>query len=258
VLVDRRDGGVVIVTLNEPDKRNAMSAAMTASWTQAMATLGADSSVRCVVVTGAGSAFCAGGDLSWIAESPELTVTDLRERMSGFYRSWLAVRDVPVPTIAAVNGPAIGAGLCLALACDVRYAERGRASFSAPFVTLGMHPGMAASWLLPEAVGLPRARELLFTGRRLDAAEALALGLVHGVAEGPALDEALRVADRIAAAAPIAVRLTKAALASGGHRSIDDALNWEALAQPVTLVTDDLREGIAAARERRPARFTGR
>jgi enoyl-CoA hydratase len=178
--------------------------------------------------------------------------------MVPFYRTWLSIRDLEAPSIAAVNGHAIGAGLCLALACDLRYAARG-VKLSAPFTRLGMHPGMATTWLLPEAVGLTVARELLFTGRSVDAEEALRIGLVNGVSEpGSLLDDALATAARIAGAAPVATRLTKAGLRAGGHRSLEDALQFEALAQPVTFATDDLREGLSASRERRTPNFTGR
>jgi enoyl-CoA hydratase len=256
--VDRRDDAVVVVTLALPERRNAMTAELTEAWTATMTELQGDRGVRAVVVTGEGSAFCAGGDLSWIGESPDMTVDAIRDRMLPFYRAWLAIRELEVPTIAAVNGPAIGAGLCLALACDLRYAARG-ATLSAPFTALGMHAGMAATWLLPEAVGLPVARELLFTGRRLDADEALRIGLLNGVFEPDALlDGALGVAGKIAANGPVAVRLTVAGLRNGGHASLEAALQYEALAQPVTFATEDLTEGLAAAKERRPAAFTGR
>jgi len=250
-----RDGGVAVLTLALPERRNAMTAELTAAWTAAVESLRADPEVRAVVVTGEGTAFCAGGDLSWIGESPDLTVMALRERMLPFYRAWLSVRTLDVPVLAAVNGAAVGAGLCLALACDLRYAAPG-ATFSAPFARLGMHPGMAATYLLPDAVGLPRARELLLTGRRVGAEEALAMGLVNGVADD-VLAHTLDVARGIAASAPIAVRLTKAALAYAGHHSIEAALDWEGLAQPVTMASADLREGLAAQAERRAPRFTG-
>lgn len=250
-----RDGGVAVVTLALPERRNAMTAELTAAWTDTVAALRRDRDVRAVVVTGEGTAFCAGGDLSWIGESPDLSVVALRDRMLPFYREWLSVRDLDVPVLAAVNGAAVGAGLCLALACDLRYAAPG-ATFSAPFAKLGMHPGMAATYLLPEVVGLPRARELLLTGRRLGADEALAIGLVNGVADD-VLAHTVEVARGIADSAPIAVRLTKAALAYAGHHSIDAALDWEGLAQPVTMASADLREGLAAQAERRPPRFTG-
>jgi enoyl-CoA hydratase/carnithine racemase len=256
--VTRRDDGVVILTLSLPQRRNAMTAELTSAWSSTIADLRDDRSVRAVVVTGEGTAFCAGGDLSWIGESPDLTVDSIRDRMLPFYRTWLSIRDLEAPSIAAVNGHAIGAGLCLALACDLRYAARG-AKLSAPFTQLGMHAGMAATWLLPEAVGVTRARELLLTGRALDADEAERIGLVNGVYDADALlDETLKVASRIAGAAPIATRLTKAGLRTGGHASMEDALQYEALAQPVTFATDDLREGLAATREKRKPEFRGR
>jgi enoyl-CoA hydratase/carnithine racemase len=256
--LDRRPDGVAVLTLDNPEQRNAMSEQMTASWVDAVEDLAEDRDVRAVVVTGSGTSFCSGGDTGWIAGEPDAGVDHLRTRMIAFYRAWLSIRRLEVPTIAAVNGPAIGAGLCLALACDLRYAARG-ARLGAPFVKLGMHAGMGASYLLPEAVGPAHARDLLLTGRLVDADEALWLGLVSGVL--PAhdfLDAVLDTASGIAATAPIASRLTAVALRGGGHPDLESALQWEALAQPVTLATDDLQEGIRASRERRPPQFAGR
>lgn len=258
LLVERDDDGVAVLTLNAPERRNAMTAELTAAWSEAMTALRGDRSLRAVIVTGAGSAFCAGGDVGWIGAEPAATVADLRARMLPFYRSWLAIRELEVPTIAAVNGPAVGAGACLALACDLRYAG-STARFSMPFTRLGMHAGMGASWLLPEVVGLPRARELLFTGRVVDGAEAAVIGLVNAVFPAESLlAEVHRVAGTIAVAAPVATRLTKAALGGAGLASYDAALQWEALAQPVTLATADLQEGLRARAEQRPPRFMGR
>jgi enoyl-CoA hydratase len=209
------------------------------------------------VVTGEGSAFCSGGNTSWIAGEPDATVDRLRTRMIAVYRAWLSIRKLEVPTIAAVNGAAIGAGLCLALACDLRYAARG-AKLGVPFVKLGMHAGMAGTYLLPNVVGPAHARDLLLTGRVVDADEALSLGLVSRVLERDGFREAvLETASEIAATAPIASRLTKLALADGGHADFESALQWEALAQPVTLATADLQEGIRASREKRAPVFTG-
>jgi enoyl-CoA hydratase/carnithine racemase len=256
--VERPHPGVVLLTLDDPGRRNAMSDAMTSSWVRAVDDLAGDPTVRVVVVTGAGSAFCSGGDTSWIASEPDASVDHLRTRMIGFYRAWLSLRRLEVPTLAAVNGPAIGAGLCLALACDLRYAAQG-ARLGAPFVKLGMHPGMAATYLLPDVVGPAAARDLLLTGRTVDADEALRLGLVSRVLPDERfLDAVLETASGIAATAPIPSRLTTVALRDGGHADFEAALQWEALAQPVTLATEDLQEGIRAARERRPATFHGR
>ncbi|MEP6814777.1 MAG: enoyl-CoA hydratase-related protein, partial [Marmoricola sp.] len=240
-----------------PDQRNAMSDPMTASWVAAIQELAADRSVRVVVVTGAGSAFCSGGNTGWIASEPDAEVDQLRTRMIGFYRAWLSIRQLEVPTVAAVNGPAIGAGLCLALACDIRYASES-AKLGAPFVRLGMNPGMAATYLLPNAVGAANARELLLTGRTVDATEAQRLGLVSQVfSDGTFDDRVHEIAVGVAATAPIASRYTKVALRDGGHQDLESCVQWEALAQPVTLATADLQEGIAAARGRRAPVFRG-
>jgi enoyl-CoA hydratase len=255
--VTRPEPGVVLVTLANPEQRNAMSGPMTDAWLATMRDLAGDREVRCVVVTGEGSAFCSGGDISWIAAEPEATVEELRARMLPFYRTWLSVLELDVPTLAAVNGPAIGAGLCLALACDLRFAAV-EARLGAPFVRLGMHPGMGATWLLPDVVGAAHARDLLLTGRTVDADEALRIGLVSRVVPGERLlDEALAAASAIAATAPVPSRLTTRALRAG-HADLETALQWEALAQPVTLATEDLREGLDAARGRRQPRFAGR
>lgn len=248
--------GVAMLTLADHDRRNVMSDEMTASWVKAVAELREDRSVRAVVVTGEGSAFCAGGDLSWLASEPGAGVDALRDRMLPFYRAWLSIRELEVPTLAALNGPAIGAGLCLAMACDIRWIAQ-EARVSAPFVKLGLHPGMAATWLFPDAVGHAAARDLLLTGRVVDADEALRLGLVSRVMPRAVLiTEAVAAAADIAGNAPIATKLTKQGLAAG-HTGIEAALRWEALAQPVTMATDDMLEGIAAAKERRTPRFTG-
>ena len=257
VLLSDAGDGVTVLTLNLPDRRNAMTEAMTVAWTEALAAIRADPAVRCVVVTGAGRAFCAGGDLSWIGEVPDMTVPQIRDRMLRFYRSWLAISELEVPTIAAVNGAAVGAGLALALACDLRYATP-EAKLAAPFTALGMHPGMASTWLLPQVAGMTVARDLLLTGRTVAGTEALGLGLVNGLCAAEDLErEVLATARTIARHAPVATRLTKAALRGTGHASIADALQWESLAQATTMAGEDLQEGLAAQRERRAPRFTG-
>jgi enoyl-CoA hydratase/carnithine racemase len=249
--------GVALVTLNLPRLRNAMTTELTAAWAVAMDEVATDRSLRAVVVTGAGRAFCSGADLSWLDQGDvdDNTPDRLRDKMLPFYRTWLAPRQIPVPVVAAVNGPAMGAGLCLALACDLRYASPS-ATFCAPFSQVGTHGGMAVSWLLPEAVGMPRAREMLYTGRVLAAREALSWGLVSEVAED-VVGRALEVAEGVARSAPIPIRLTKAGLAQGSPGGFEAALQWEALAQPVTMATADIHRGIQARREHRSPTFEG-
>jgi enoyl-CoA hydratase/carnithine racemase len=249
---------VAVVTLDLPGRRNSMSAAMTRSWVGLMGLLATDEALAAVVVTGAPPAFCAGGDLSWIVSEPDASVPELRARMLEFYRSWLTVRDLPVPTIAAVNGSAVGAGFALALACDIRYAAAD-ARLGVPFTSLGLHPGMATTWTLPDVAGMAVTRDLLLTGRVVTGAEAVRLGLASAAFDaGEVLQQALAAADRVAAAAPVATRLTLEALRGGGHDSLATALQWEALAQATTLATQDVHEGIAAAAAKRRPRFTGR
>lgn len=255
--LDRPRDGVAVLTLDNPEQRNAMSERMTDSWVRAIDELSTDRTVRAVVVTGAGSAFTSGGNTAWLAGEPGTGVADHRDAMLPFYRSWLAIRRLEVPTIAAINGPAIGAGLCLALACDLRYAAAG-ARMGVPFVKLGLHPGMGGTHLLPDVVGEAVARDLLLTGRLVQAEEAREIGLVSRVLDGEGfLDDVLEIAGGIAETAPIASRLTTQALRQR-HSDLEAALQWEALAQPITLATEDLQEGIAAVREKRAPRFTGR
>ncbi|NUW46498.1 enoyl-CoA hydratase/isomerase family protein [Nonomuraea rhodomycinica] len=256
LLVERDPDGVVRLTLNRPDRRNAMTDGMTEQWRATMAELVRDRDVRCVVVTGAGSAFSAGGDLSWLGERNVEPVPELRDRMLEFYRSWLSITALEVPTIAAVNGPAVGAGLCLALACDLVYAADD-ARLLAPFTSLGLHPGMAATYLLPARAGVALAREMLLTGRAISGREAEIKGLVNrSFPRADLMTEVSAVAGEIIRNAPVATRLTKVALAAG-HADLEAALRWEALAQPVTMASADLMEGLAARRERRVPKFTG-
>lgn len=248
--------GVRLLTLSLPELRNAMTEELTSAWSDAMLELRHNEDVRALVVTGEGSSFCSGADLSWLDTSAthEITPNKLRDRMVLFYETWLAPRELPFPVISAINGPAIGAGLCLALACDLRYASP-TARFSAPFIFLGTHGGMASTSMLPEAVGIPRAREMLYTGREVGADEALAWGLVAGVADD-VVAHSLDVAKQIASAAPIATRLTKVGLRQA-HLGYQASLHWESLAQPLTMATADLHEGIQAKRQHRPPNFTG-
>jgi enoyl-CoA hydratase/carnithine racemase len=183
---------------------------------------------------------------------------DNRAFMERFYRLYLSVRELPFPTLAAIHGPAIGAGLCVALGCDLRVAARD-AKLGLNFVRLGIHPGMAASWTLPRLVGPARAAELLFTGRLLDGEEAERIGLVNrAVARDEVLPVTLSLAREIAENAPLAVRGVKQALARTAQAPLDEQLRFEAEQQSRNYESRDLLEGIAAVRERRAPRFEGR
>lgn len=256
VLVDR-DGHIATLTLNVPDKRNAMSAEMTDAFPGAVERLSRMDDIRAVIVTGAGAAFCAGGDLDFL-HTGEREVTALRDKMTGFYPNFLGLLELETPTIAAINGPAIGAGLCLALMCDMRVAAVD-APLGMTFVRIGLHPGMLATALLSRAVTHTWAAELLYTGRIVTGAEALHMGLVNRAVEGDrVVDEARALADQIVANAPIALRYVKQGLRLAFAQVADQASAWEGFAQPVTMATEDVQEGLRAVKERRPPQFRGR
>jgi enoyl-CoA hydratase len=251
------EGHVATLTLNLPDRRNAMSEEMTAAFPVKVAELKAMDDVRAVVVTGAGTAFCAGGDLDFL-HSGEPDVVAIREKMTGFYPQYLTLMDVDVPVIAAINGPAIGAGLCLALMCDMRVAAED-APLGMTFVRIGIHPGMHATALLSRALGAAWTAELFYTGRTLTGAEAAAIGLVNrAVPKDAVVDEAYALARQVAANAPLALRYIKQGLRDSFQQAARQASAWEGFAQPVTMATEDVREGLKALRERRPPEFRGR
>ena len=261
VRLDRREDGVVTLTLDDPGRRNAMTESMGDALEEAARSLTTDPDVRAVVVTGAPPAFSAGGDLGMLEELARRTREegfDAADTMRGFYRRFLAVRTIPVPVVAAINGHAIGAGLCVALACDLRIVA-AEAKVGLNFARLGLHPGMAGSWLLPRSVGYQRAAELLYTGRIVTGGEAAAAGLaLESRPAGEVLEAALTLAGEIAAASPIVVRQLKQTLATMERATLDEALDREAACQAESYGTEDLREGLAAARERRTPRFPGR
>ncbi len=249
---------VARITLNRPSQRNAMTLEMGRELEATVDRINADDSVRVVVIRGAGTAFSAGGDLKTLASEAGLQ-EDGPEFGGGraFYRSFLSVRKLRVPSIAALNGHAIGAGLCLALACDLRIAHV-QAKMGMTFVRLGIHPGMAATWTLPRLIGPARAADLLYTGRIITAAEALELGLVNRVAENDFDAVVDGLAGEIAGNGPVAVRALKETLSGTAERTIEEAIEREADAQAMTFATADAREGLQAVLEKRRPHFSGR
>lgn len=258
-------GAAALVVFDDPERRNAMTEAMGRALTDVVARLSADDSVRAVVLTGAGAAFSAGGDLALLEEKSragreapgEPARSANRAFMRTFYRLFLSVRDLPVPSIAALNGAAIGAGLAVALACDLRIAAR-EAKLGLNFTKLGIHPGMGSSWTLPRLVGPAHAADLLLTGRIIDGVEAERIGLVNRAVErDTVVSAALAIATGICDCAPIAVRQTKQALARTAGVDLADQLDFEAEQQAICYESADLAEGLRAARERRTPEFRG-
>jgi enoyl-CoA hydratase len=260
-----RDGDVVTLSFNDPARLNAMTQAMGEAFAAAVAELAADTSLRSVVLTGVGRAFSAGGDLAMIEARAAQGAAGgasgrgaIRDGMRAFYELFLRVRELPCPTVAAIHGAAIGAGLCVALGCDVRVAAAD-AKLSLNFTQLGLHPGMGATWTLPRLVGSARAAEILFSSRVLSGSEAAAIGLVNrAVAAAEVLPTARALAAEFAAAAPQAVRGVKRSLRASEQASLAEQLACEAAEQAACFESRDVHEGLAAVRERRPPKFEGR
>lgn len=239
--------GVALVTLDDPGRRNAMSAAMGAELLAAVGALADDPGVRVVVVTGAGQAFCAGADLPELFGDPTRSTTQVHERLQRYYRAFLAVAELPVPTIAAVNGPAIGAGLNLAMACDVRVAGPS-AAFGATFTRIGLHPGGGCTWFLVEALGRSRALRILLTAEPVEAAAAVALGLAEGPAEDP-VAAAVALAETFAGVEPALARSVKRAVGIAATTGdLGATLEYESWAQAASAASPQLQDWVARFR----------
>lgn len=251
VSTDRR-GAVATVTLDRPGRRNAMSPATFAAMAAELAALDADPNVRVVVVTGAGGDFCSGADLSDTDDESH----PLRG-MEEVNRAAVALHRMSKPTIAKVDGVAVGAGLNLALGCDLVVAS-GRARFSEIFGRRGLSVDFGGSWLLVQRLGLHRAKELCLLAEVLPAARAAEMGLVNKVVPVDELDAAVAAwADQLAEGPPVALTLTKRLLDQAATSSFEDALDREAHAQTINLLGPDSAEAFAAFREKRTPRFTG-
>ncbi len=254
--VEVLDDGVVVATLDNQEIRNAMGAQMTASFGRLIEEIRQDSRPKCLVVTGAGSAFCSGGDKTWLEEEDH-SPDDYRNKMMPFYRTWLGVTTLEIPVVAAVNGAAVGAGAILALAADIRIGAP-RAKFCLPFLTLGMAPALGGSFLVKDVVGMAVARDLIYTGRMIDAQRMYELNIITELIEDDDFrSAAIAFGSDIAERAPIATRLMKAGLLNNGPSTLEDALQWEGVAQATTLATEDIVEGYRASKERRKPNFKG-
>ena len=257
-LLYEQEGPIVILTLNKPEIRNPISDDdMIESFVAAIERVNRDSSVRALILTGAGKAFSAGGNLKNIGEVGNLPPIEIRNwYLTGIQRIPLALYGLELPIIAAVNGPAIGAGCDLACMCDIRIASSS-ALFAESFVKLGIIPGDGGAWFLPRVVGLSKAYEMAFTGDSIDAAEALACGLVSKVVpDEQLLDEARALARRIAVNPGYALRMTKRLLREAQHVKLDTLLELSASMQALAHGTADHKEAIAAFLEKRPPRFS--
>ena len=251
---------IATLTLNRPDRLNALGDSLREDLHDAVLKAAADPEVGVLVVTGAGRGFCSGGDVKSMSEREQAGAgSPANERFAPVRdRVILAMRDCPKPIIAAVNGAAAGAGMNLALACDLRVAS-ATAKFSLAFSKRGLTPDWGGSYFLPRAVGMAKAAELLFTGDAIDAAEALRLGIVNAVHPAETLmAETYKLAAKIAAGPPVALALTKRALYRNQDVDVRVALEFETFIQGLARETEDYKEGVRAFVEKRAPVFRGR
>ena len=248
--------GVVTITLDRPDKLNAFVGHMRRDLADALERAGRDDGVRVVVLTGAGRAFCAGGDVAAMNELMERREADEFARMLGAGRHVVeTIRQMTKPVVASINGAASGAGFNLALACDLRVAARS-ATFAQSFVKVGLHPDWGGTYFLPRIVPPNIACELLFLGDAIDAERALALGLVNRVVPDEGLEaETMELAERLRAAPREAIAAAKHAVYLSPHAELDEMLQYETEAQLRCFRTADAREGVRAFLEKREPRF---
>ncbi len=244
-----------LISFNRPDSLNTLNREIFPAFREILCRIRADKDLRCLIITGSGTTFCGGADLKSGFEKNHGEF--LSKALMEFYRPFLEIGSLKVPVIAAINGHAIGGGFGITLLCDIRVANR-RAKMGANFARLGLHSGMAVSYILPRLVGLARANELLFTGRIITGEEAVAMGLVnYAVNREEVLAKAMALAEEIAQSAPAAVQMMK--------RSVYEGLDWnpvraaamEAQNQARTFEMDDSKEGISAVLEKRTPNFTG-
>jgi 2-(1,2-epoxy-1,2-dihydrophenyl)acetyl-CoA isomerase len=250
---------IATIVLNRPDSLNAMNLVMRQEFGNVVFELGQDDSVRVVVITGAGRAFCAGGDAK--VQSTALDEVDLLTRAENIRimnKAIMGIRKMQKPVIAAINGVAVGAGCNIALVCDIRIASVD-AKFGMGFLKTGLHPDTGATYFLPRLIGTARACEMMFTGKIIDAREAERIGLVNRVVEASELaDTVNELATRIAKAPPVPLVMTKNLIYDALNMDLETILEYETLGQVLCLTTKDHREGITAFIEKREAKFIGR
>ncbi len=250
-------GKIAIITLNRPDARNAFSPEMIGLWREYLEKAKDDDAISVVVVTGRGDTFCSGGDIRDMANG-KLRSWEMKKFLwDGVHRIIFALEDLDKPVIAAVNGAAMGAGMDMAIMCDMRVAS-DRAKFAESYITMGLAPGDGGAWFLPRLVGMPKALELLLTADVLDAGEALSLGIVNRVVPHEELmEETMKLAGKIAEKPPLAVRMIKRAVCQGATSTLRAHLDYISSQLSLLSETHDHTEAARAFLEKRKPVFTG-
>lgn len=264
-IISEKTDSIGIITLNRPEKINAISPQMTAELGQAIADIGGDDDIRVVIIKGSGRGFCSGADVGGMPskEQPQeptksrRDAEQLRRNFKGAQKVVLGLQRLEKPTIAQIHGPCVGAGWDLASACDIRYGS-DECRFMVAFIRIGLFPGWGGTWLMPRIMGVGRAAEYLFTGDFLGAAEAYRIGVLNKIFPVDQLaEETMALAGKIAAGPPIALRLSKLQLYKGLEMDLETAMQVAAACETITLTSEDHKEGVAAFREKRKPDYKG-
>ena len=259
VLLETKHDGIASLVMNRPDRLNALNNELTTALNDALGRIAEDESVRVVVITGAGRAFCAGGDLALIGKGRTTGSTQSLEPLlrSGM-QAVLRMRTMSQPVIAAVNGAAAGAGMNIALAADIRIAAE-EAAFGQNFAKVGLFPDFGGTYFLPQLIGPAKAAELFYTGDMIDAKAALRLGIVNQVVPGEQLEaEVKALAQKIMQGPPLAIQAVKKALFGSEKKKLAEALEHEVQEQVRCYLSEDCSEGIRAFFEKRAPQFRGK
>lgn len=259
VLLETKQDGIATLVMNRPDRLNALNNELTSALNDALSRVTEDESVRVVVLTGAGRAFCAGGDLALIGKGRATGTTQSLEPLlrSGMH-AVLRMRSMSQPVIAAVNGAAAGAGMNVALAADIRIAAE-EATFGQNFAKVGLFPDFGGTYFLPQLVGPAKAAELFYTGNMIDAKTALRLGIVNHIVPAAQLEaEVKALAQKIMQGPPLAIQAVKKVLFGSEKKKLAEALEHEVQEQVRCYLSEDCREGIQAFFEKRRPRFCGK
>lgn len=248
---------IATITLNSPDKLNALCVASAREFSKYISQIKKDQTVKAVVITGAGRAFSSGGNLDMIFQKFKTSALKNRVNLIKFYNMFLSVRSLSQPVIAAINGPAVGAGLCLALACDLRYASP-HAKLGINFAKTGLAPGMGTAAFLTKMAGPTAAADMLYFGKTLSAEEALQHQLINGIFnEHELLDQCLAKAEELTQNSPLALKYIKQGLYQAIDQPLSQMLKFDAKAQAKTFASKDVREGFKAIKEKRKPQFHG-
>ena len=257
-LIVKKEGYITTITLNRPDKLNAVDDTMLRELPEALSEVSKDVEARVLIITGAGKAFAAGGSADHIERMRSLTAYEIRNEVCIGQKTIRGIRALNIPTIAMVNGIALGIAFDMALACDIRIGSE-KAKFHIGFTRVGLIPGTGGNWLLPRVVGLPKAAEIIFSNRFVEADEAEKIGLLNQLVPAAELESAtMKMADQISKAPPVAIKLDKMMLYQGLECDLETAFNLASTCQSMTMTSLDHQEAFAAVMEKREAVFQGK